>query len=259
MRDIGFAVQPKTYLTARNGSVFKKITAPIRGIGEIAWRGASSWLGGSNQGFIGSMSAAFAGHTLLHSNDGFGGRISTGFSPDGLINSIRIGMGRRNVPGRFHDETGIQHDPMSIAQTRPVGAGVYARFQQLQMGAMENGAGTYSFRPDSRRTQNCATSAIREMEGFVSSSKAHVGLMGELQSVQRRLVKGENIRQAVANNNGSRIYSANQQMEKRSLGYLEKRTISLKKTVERAASRGVGNQGYVTRNFVNTGATHNRV
>lgn len=290
MREIGFAVQPRTYLTQRGGSLWAQATAPARGAAELLQRARASQAGGSQQGFVGALSSAYAGHTLLHSKANVGGattRLSTGFSPDGIVNSARIGLGpgahltgaigggliggaiarswsgvttgalvgadfagrfgARDAPGAFHDETGIHHDPRALGLTRQVGPGLHGRFTAMQTDLMNHHHGTYSFSPDLRRTQNCGTSAISQMRGFVDQSRNHLGMMGELQSVfQRAGGGGAAALAAIAGNRGNRMYTANQRSERTSLGALHGITRGLERTVQRASARGRGNQGYIT-------------
>jgi len=259
--EIGFAVQPRTYLTSRRGVIANLGTA-FRGSAELVQRAMAAR--GTQQGFIGTLSSAYAGHTLLHSRTtptgGQTSRLSTGFSPDGVVNSARIGVGTgrsvqlagalagsvggaltsalfgdwrtgaatgaaigavalpdfgsRNVPGAFHNETGIERDPRSLGAMRSVGPGMHANFTAMQNRLISDQRGTYSFQPDLRRSQNCGTSAISQMRGFVDHAKGHLSVMGELQSVMRRTGPGAGatgMLGAIAPNRGNRIYSANQQ------------------------------------------------
>ena len=263
-RQIGFAMQPATYLAPRSSkALLAAARSPLQGGFELLQRAAQAEHAGSHQGFVGTLSSAYAGHTLLHSKatlpDGTVVRRSTGFSPDGLFQSALVGAGAPVVDGAFHDETGVEHDSKSVALTRPVGPGVHAGFQALQDGLPGAEHQGYSFRPDRKTSQNCLTAALTELHDFVGHAQQHVGLMGELQSACRRVTPDANPAQrlqAVVDNQGDRHYSHNQNAELSSFNGLNNLMRNLEHIVEDAAKTGRGNQGLATAFAKRKGGTH---
>lgn len=298
---IGLAVQQGTYFTERHGSIASRALAPVRGAYNLLSRSLSAWRGGSEQGFGGTLSSAWAGHTLLHSGGGQGGPLSTGFSPHGDVNSARIGLGphgalgehgtamvgaavgaaagyyaggflgnrpraatlgavaghalgsmvgAESVPGAFHNETGIHHDPGAIAHTEPVGPGVHAQFQTMQRNLVhtEMGHGTYSFRPDLVRSQNCGSAATSQMGAFLQTATRHNTVMAQLQGAIAHaggVATPTAIRNAVAAG-AAPAPSPNQALEAASLAHLTTTTTLLHQSILQDRQQRVGNQGHIT-------------
>jgi hypothetical protein len=51
-REIGVAVQPRTYITERGGNLMQRMSALSRGMGEIINKDVSFFPGGSQRGYI---------------------------------------------------------------------------------------------------------------------------------------------------------------------------------------------------------------
>lgn len=303
-REIGFAIQPGHYLHPRPAvqqppGLFYRLTGPLQ-------RGIASLQGGANQG-LGAMSSAWAGHTLLHSRNTQGPvteRLSTGFSPDGLLQSARVGLGpvspllagavtaaggaiggslggragaavgavlgavvsnlgARDVHGRFHDETGIEHDPRSIGSTLQVSQGVHERFTEMQRELLVRTRETYSFRPDLNNSQNCGSAAVREMIRFLAPTLAQATVMSQLQALAPLAAAGgapaqllpSQVRLAMAMHPHARQPSPTQV----NVHTLAVRTVALRATIAAAQVNDTGNQGQLTAQLRTQGALHNMV
>ncbi|OZG74333.1 hypothetical protein BTA51_04795 [Hahella sp. CCB-MM4] len=255
-RVIGMVVQPRVPIM---GSGQNKDASFLKSVKELFYRAGCSFQGRSRQGFFGALAASYAGHTLLHGKNtarpmeaGEGrpepASISTGFSPDGLLGSLKIWLfnklGRPNATaiGAVHNETGVMKDPKAMAVTIPVGAGLYAAFENYQQRLVGEKA-PYSWRPNGlvndgtqQRTENCVTKAIDNMSQFIQTAKAHGQVMEQLQEEFQL-----------------NPLSKNQAFEAVNLDRMEEFVGDLRDHAVRSAHMGTGNQKILSQHFKDTG------
>ena len=253
-REIGIAVQPKTYLTQQMPTNFRdRATTAINGLREMVGRAVTSFVQRSNQGFSGALAAAYAGHTVslgVNSARQQPSTISTGFSPDGYIASFTMwlqgtsGNPQAAVPGANHDESGVTADPQALALTVPVGAGLYAAFESFQSALPgSRNDGLYSWRPTSplangnqQQTENCVTNVNDNMQEFIDTAHRHLDVMQELQGGQ---------------------LSDNQLQEQQSLAALQEHVQQIDDITTQRAQANRGNQGPVTNYVAGVQDQHN--